>query len=76
MPDHKTLEELRDQLLLNDVLDNIDAGIIIYDADGNYVDTVYLNSGVYYFHDEDIEWPEGYEPRDAFMDDYDYLNPT
>ena len=48
----------------------------IYDADGNYVDTVYLNSGVYYFHDEDIEWPEGYEPRDAFMDDYDYLNPT
>ena len=48
----------------------------IYDADGNYVDTVYLNSGVYYFHDEDIEWPEGYEPKDAFMDDYDYLNPT
>ena len=48
----------------------------IYDADGNYVDTVYLNSGVYYFHDEDIEWPEGYEPRDPFLDDYDYLNPT
>ena len=40
MPDHKTLEELRDQLLLNDVLDNIDAGIIIYDADGNFV---YMN---------------------------------
>ena len=50
----------------------------IYDADGNYLDTVYLNSGVYYFHDEDIEWPEGREVdgMDAFMDDYDYLNPT
>ncbi len=48
----------------------------IYDADGSYVDTVYLNSGVYYFHDEDIEWPEGYEGRDPFLDDYDYLNPT
>ena len=49
----------------------------IYDADGNYVDTVYENSGVYYFHDEDIEWPEDHRPGnviDAFLEDY--LNPT
>ena len=50
----------------------------LYDANGSYVDTYYINSGVYYFHDEDIEWPEGYEPdgKDVFMDEYDYLNPT
>jgi Uncharacterized vancomycin resistance protein len=35
----------------------------LYDADGNYLSTVHENSGIYYFHDEDIEWPEGYEPR-------------
>ena len=33
----------------------------LYDADGNYLETVHENSGIYYFHDEDIEWPEGYE---------------
>ncbi len=33
----------------------------LYDAEGNYMNTVYENFGVYYFHDEDIEWPEGYE---------------
>ena len=48
----------------------------LYDANGTYVDSYYINSGVYYFHDEDIEWPEGYQGKDAFMDDYDYLNPT
>ncbi len=47
----------------------------LYDAQGNYLDTYYVNSGVYYFHEEDIEWPEGYEGGDPFMD-YDYLNPT
>ena len=42
----------------------------LYDADGNYLRTVHENSGVYYFHDEDIEWPEGYERRlgDAYLD--------
>lgn len=48
----------------------------IYDAEGNYLDTVYLNSGTYYFHDEDIEWPEGHKGSDPFLDEYDYLNPT
>ena len=40
----------------------------LYDADGNYMDTSYVNSGVYYFHDENIEWPEGVEKSlsDAF----------
>ena len=40
----------------------------LYDLDGNYLDTTFINSGVYYFHDEDIEWPEGVEKRlsDAF----------
>ena len=33
----------------------------LYDAGGNYINTVHENFGVYYFHDEDIEWPEGYE---------------
>ncbi|MBQ7692095.1 MAG: VanW family protein [Oscillospiraceae bacterium] len=33
----------------------------LYDADGNYLETVHENSGIYYFHDEDIDWPEGYE---------------
>ena len=42
----------------------------LYDLDGNYLDTVYVNSGVYYFHDEDIEWPAGVEKHlsDAFND--------
>ena len=35
----------------------------LFDADGNYLDTTYINSGVYYFHDEDIEWPDGVEKR-------------
>lgn len=48
----------------------------VYDIDGNYVDTVFENSGTYYFHKEDIEWPEGHEDpfADSFM--HDYLNPT
>ncbi len=47
----------------------------LYDLDGNYLETVYVNSSVYYFHDEDIEWPEGYEKHlsDAFLD---YYTPT
>ena len=48
----------------------------LYDLAGNYLDTYYINSGVYYLHDEDIEWPEGYQGLDPFLDDYDYLNPT
>jgi hypothetical protein len=32
----------------------------LYDADGNYLNTVSENTGVYYFHDEDIEWPDNY----------------
>ncbi len=41
----------------------------LYDADGNYLNTTNVNSGVYYFHDEDIEWPEGYERSlgDAYL---------
>ena len=40
----------------------------LYDLDGNYLDTSRANSGVYYFHDENIEWPDGVEKRlsDAF----------
>ena len=40
----------------------------MYDLDGNYLDTSRANSGVYYFHDENIEWPDGVEKRlsDAF----------
>ena len=42
-----------------------------YDLDGNYLDTARVNSGVYYFHDENIEWPEGVDKRlsDAFNTD-------
>ena len=48
----------------------------IYDADGNYLDTVYENSGTYFFHDEDIQWPDG--RTDPFSDSFmsEYLNPT
>jgi len=43
----------------------------LYDAEGNYIDTVHENSGVYYFHDEDIEWPEGHESSvDIYLDGY------
>ena len=40
----------------------------LYDPDGNYLDTAYVSTSVYYFHDEDIEWPVGVEKRlsDAF----------
>jgi len=40
----------------------------LYDLDGNYMDTAYVSTSVYYFHDEDIEWPDGVEKRlsDAF----------
>ena len=43
----------------------------MYDLDGNYLDTSRANSGVYYFHDENIEWPDGVEKRlsDAFNND-------
>ena len=43
----------------------------MYDLDGNLIDTSRANSGVYYFHDEDIEWPKGVEKRlsDAFNTD-------
>jgi len=49
----------------------------VYDADGNYLDTLHENSGVYYFHDEDIDWPKDHDPNnimDSFFDDY--MNPT
>ena len=48
----------------------------IYDANGNYTDTIFENSGVYYLHKEDIQWPEGHE--DPFADSFmqEYLNPT
>ena len=40
----------------------------LYDLDGNYLDTAYVSTSVYYFHDENIEWPVGVEKRlsDAF----------
>jgi vancomycin resistance protein YoaR len=43
----------------------------MYDLDGNYLDTSRANSGVYYFHDENIEWPDGVDKRlsDAFNND-------
>lgn len=43
----------------------------MYDLDGNLIDTSRANSGVYYFHDENIEWPDGVEKRlsDAFNND-------
>ncbi len=43
----------------------------MYDLDGNYLDTSRANSGVYYFHDENIEWPKGVDKRlsDAFNND-------
>ncbi|MDO4989156.1 MAG: VanW family protein [Eubacteriales bacterium] len=48
----------------------------VYDINGNYIDTVFENSGTYFLHKEDIEWPEGHEDpfADSFM--HDYLNPT
>ena len=41
----------------------------LYDADGNFLRTVSENYGTYYFHDEDIDWPEGYERNreDAYL---------
>ena len=40
----------------------------LYDLDGNYIDTSYVSTSIYYFHDENIEWPAGVEKRlsDAF----------
>ena len=40
------------------------------------MDTVFENSGTYYLHKEDIQWPEGVE--DPFADSFmpEYLNPT
>ena len=40
----------------------------LYDLDGNYLDTSYVSTSVYYFHDENIEWPDGVDKRlsDAF----------
>ena len=43
----------------------------LYDADGNYLDTGYVSTSVYYFHDENIEWPKGVDKKlsDAFNND-------
>ena len=43
----------------------------MYDLDGNFLDSSRANSGVYYFHDENIEWPRGVEKHlsDAFSND-------
>ena len=40
----------------------------LYDAEGSYIDTSYVSTSIYYFHDENIEWPDGVEKRlsDAF----------
>lgn len=48
----------------------------LYDAEGNYLSTVNENSGIYYFHDEDIDWPDGYVrgQNDAYLGGY--YNPT
>ncbi len=47
----------------------------IYDADGNWLDTVSEPGGVYYFHDEDIDWPaeKEKEERDALAGALDAL---
>ncbi len=47
----------------------------IYDADGNWLDTVSEPGGAYYFHDEDIDWPEEkeQEERDALESALDVL---
>ena len=50
----------------------------VYDADGNYLDTIRQNSGTYYFHDEDIEWPEGHNADEgiaSYLGEL-YENPT
>ena len=36
----------------------------IYDADGNWIDTKNEPGGVYYFHEEDIEWPPEKEKKE------------
>ena len=43
----------------------------LYDADGNFIDSGYVSTSIYYFHDEDIEWPRGVEKKlsDAFNKD-------
>ena len=48
----------------------------VYDADGNYVETIRENAGTYYFHDEDIEWPEDRDEGIASYLDALYNNPT
>lgn len=60
-------EEYRNVQIGNSVVTYSD----LYDLDGNYLDTARVNSGVYYFHDENIEWPDGVEKRlsDAFNTD-------
>ncbi len=42
----------------------------LYDAEGNFLRTIDENYGIYYFHDEDIDWPAGYERHrtDAYLD--------
>ena len=50
----------------------------VYDGYGNYVETVRQNSGTYFFHDEDIAWPEGHGEEEgiaSYLDDL-YENPT
>ncbi len=50
----------------------------VYDADGNYIETIRENAGTYYFHDEDIEWPEGHDDEEGIASYLDalYENPT
>ena len=43
----------------------------IYDADSNYLDTRAEPGGVYYFHDENIEWPEEHESITAYLEQLD-----
>ena len=40
----------------------------LYDADGNYLDTRAEPGGVYYFHDENIEWPEEHESITTYLE--------
>ena len=39
----------------------------IYDANGNWLDTVNEPGGVYYFHDEDIDWPPEKEQEEKAL---------
>ena len=43
----------------------------IFDADGNLMNTVAEPGGVYYFHDENIEWPEEHESITTYLEQLD-----